>query len=230
MVRAVSETGLARDVRDTDQDRSGPPIADHGDASPPVSATDIRAESPAKDGARPTLTPELVFASHFDFVWRSLRRLGVAPSALDDAVQEVFVVVCRRLHTLRDEPQLRPWLFSIAAHVARRAWRTGKRRSAEPLPEVLADERSLSPQEAASRAEAVRVVYALLDQLSPSQRSVFVLAHLEQFTAPEIAAALDMPVNTVYSRLRASRAAIEAALDRHRARSREVRLIGTESA
>jgi RNA polymerase sigma-70 factor, ECF subfamily len=178
----------------------------------------------------PVLTPELVFASHFDFVWRSLRRLGVAPSALDDAVQEVFVVVCRRLHTLHGEPQLRPWLFSIATHVAHKARRTGQRRGAEPLPEVLLDQSSLSPQEAAAQAEAVRVVYALLEQLSPPQRTVFVLAHLEQFTAPEIAATLDLPLNTVYSRLRAGRAAMEAALCRHRARSGEMRLIGTESA
>ena len=175
------------------------------------------------------LTPEFAFVHHFDFVWRSLRRLGVAPTALDDAIQEVFVVVCRRLDSVTGEAQLRSWLFAIATHVAYKARRTARRRGAEPLPELLADERSLSPQESAAQAEAVQTVYALLEHLSPPQRAVFVLAELEQFTAPEIAATLDLPLNTVYSRLRSARATFEAALWRYRARTGRAHLIGTES-
>jgi RNA polymerase sigma-70 factor, ECF subfamily len=192
---------------------------------PRIPATGIHPPEPCV----PALTPELVFVQHFDFVWRSLRRLGVGPATLDDATQEVFVVVCRRLDSVTSEAQLRSWLFAIAAHVASKARRTAQRRGADPLPEFLADERSLSPQESAAQAEAAHTVYALLDHLSPPQRTVFVMAELEQFTAPEIAAALGLPLNTVYSRLRSARATFEAALWRYRSRTGEVKLMGTES-
>lgn len=232
MAQPMRETEFAEASRSSDERCSEHPVTVQEDGSPPHSTSGLRTQVRAAEDSGPalTLTSKLVFENHFAFVWRSLRRLGVPPSAMDDAVQEVFVVVCRRLHTLRSEPQLRPWLFSIATHVACKAWRTERRRGTDPLPEVLADNRSLSPQQGASQAEAVRVVHALLEQLSPSQRAVFVLAHLEQFTAPEIATTLDIPLNTVYSRLRAARAAMEAALCRHRARCGETRLIETESA
>jgi RNA polymerase sigma-70 factor (ECF subfamily) len=148
---------------------------------------------------------------------------------LDDATQDVFIVVCRRLDSVTSKAQLRSWLFAVATHVAYKARRTAQRRGAEPLPEVLADEQSLSPQESAVQAEAVQTVYAMLDHLSPRQREVFVLAELEQFTAPEIATTLNLPLNTVYSRLRSARATFEAALWRHRARTGEAYLIGAES-
>ena len=61
------------------------------------------------------------------------------------------------------------------------------------------------PHEIATQAEAVRLVDQLLEALDDEKREVFVLAELEQMTAPEIAAALAIPVNTVYSRLRMAR-------------------------
>lgn len=77
-----------------------------------------------------------------------------------------------------------------------------------------------SPQERAARSETIRLVYSVLDRLSPEKRAVFVMAELEQFTAPEIAEATDTPLNTVYARLRAARREFEAALERVQARER----------
>jgi RNA polymerase sigma-70 factor (ECF subfamily) len=229
MAITTCETRLSNGRREPDASGSRKTGTPPGESGRQVSDSGPGASTGAEGASLPALTPELVFVHHFDFVWRSLRRLGVAASTLDDATQEVFVVVCRRLDSVNTEAQLRSWLFAIATHVACKARRTAQRRGADPLPEVLADECSLSPQESAAQAEALRTVYALLEHLSPPQRAVFVMAELEQFTAPEIAAALDLPLNTVYSRLRSARATFEAALWRHRARTGEAHPIGTES-
>jgi RNA polymerase sigma-70 factor (ECF subfamily) len=59
----------------------------------------------------------------------------------------------------------------------------------------------------------------LLEEIDWPKREVFMLAELEQMTAPEIAEALDIPLNTAYSRLRAARIAFEEGLTRHNARA-----------
>ena len=64
----------------------------------------------------------------------------------------------------------------------------------------------------------MRHLHELLSALDDEKRAVFVLAELEQMTAPEIADALSIKLNTVYSRLRAARKKFETALQRHRAR------------
>lgn len=170
---------------------------------------------------RPTF--EQAYESHFDFVWRSARRLGAKPAQLDDVVQEVFVVVYRRLNDFEGRSSFRTWLFAIVLNVVR-----AHRRSvaAQPTqagshgradPENVADA-SAGPHERAARSEALRLVDELLDAMDEDKREVFVLAELEQVGAPEIAATLCLPLNTVYSRLRLARQQFATAAARHRAR------------
>lgn len=160
-----------------------------------------------------------VYRQEFDFVWRSLHRLGVAPPALDDAVQEVFMIVHRRLDSFEGRSTLRSWLFGIALRVASDYRRSLRRKPEHDLPPELPDPGTLPPDERAARAQEVRLVYAALDELDADKRAVFVLAELEQMTAPEIAQALSIKLNTVYSRLRAARRDFERALAIVRARS-----------
>lgn len=164
----------------------------------------------------PVPTWEELYEEHFDFVWRSLRRLGVAPSSLDDAAQEVFIVAFRRSGEFEGRSTMKTWLFGIAWNVARHAARSHARRE-EPLPEHVAS-CATNQEESASRAEAVRVLYDVLDGLDAEKRAVFVMAELEEMTAPEIAEITAIPLNTVYSRLRAARAEFDVALKRRRAR------------
>ena len=160
---------------------------------------------------------EVVYDEHFDFVWRSVRRLGVPESAVDDAVQDVFVVVFRRLEDFEHRSTIKTWLFGIVLRVVRTHRRTAARKRTEPLPEVLASS-GPDPQQQSERREAIDVLDAILDRMDEDKRAVFVMAELEQMTAPEIAEVTGTKLNTVYSRLRAARKAFEDGVKRHRAR------------
>jgi RNA polymerase sigma-70 factor (ECF subfamily) len=159
-----------------------------------------------------------VYDEHFAFVWRSLRRLGVADAHLDDAAQDVFLVVYRRLAEFEGRSSLKTWLFGIVLRVVRTHRRTAMRKPTEPL-DVEPHANGSAPEELTEAAQAARLLHALLGELDDAPRAVFVLAELEEMTAPEISAALGVNLNTVYSRLRAARRDFDAALARHRARS-----------
>jgi RNA polymerase sigma-70 factor (ECF subfamily) len=181
-------------------------------------AAHVRAE-PARSAAA-TLVFEQVYDDHVDLVWRALRRFGVLESALEDATQDVFLVVHRRLHEFEGRSSLSTWLYGIAVGVARNHRRTRRRRP-EHSQDGVEDEMvapGTSPERRAQDAEAMRLLDRLLAELDPDKREVFVLAELEELTAPEISAALELNVNTVYTRLRAARAAFEQALARFRAK------------
>ncbi len=165
-----------------------------------------------------------VYDACFAFVWRSVRRLGVSEAAIDDVVQEIFLVVHRRLCDFESRSSLKTWIFGIALRVVRDHRRTLRRKRLDAS--ARADGLDLDdiaaandgPHELLAKAEAVRTLHQLLDELDDDKREVFVLAELEQMTAPDIAEALGQNVNTVYSRLRAARQAFEQAVLRMRAR------------
>ena len=174
---------------------------------------------PDGDARYEALGFEDVYRAEFSFVWRSAKRLGLVDAALDDAVQEVFVVVHRRLAEFEGRSSLRTWLFGITLRVVRDHRRSARRR--DPGPPVDPDSLRATdngPAECAEKAEAVRVLHALLDELDDERREVFVMAELEQMAMPEIAEALRINVNTAYARLRVARQEFEQALARHRAR------------
>jgi len=142
---------------------------------------------------------------HLAFIFRSLRRFGVAQGLFDDAVQDVFVVALRRGVEFRGQSSYRTWLFGIAHNVAREYER--KRRRALTF-DVLDDAQRAagpSPLDQVTSTEALRFVDEFLRQLSDEKRAVFIMADLEQIPVPEIARALGANLNTIYSRLRVSR-------------------------
>jgi RNA polymerase sigma-70 factor, ECF subfamily len=167
----------------------------------------------------PELDAALFYDAHFDFVWRSLRRLGVLESSLDDATHDVFIVALRRQHEFRGESSIRTWLFGIAWNRARELSRQRRRRPEEPLPECLVVPTAATQEQAVLAREAFDLLYAALNELSEHRRDVFVMVELEEMTVPEVAAITSAPVNTVYSRLRLARADFKAALERQRARN-----------
>jgi RNA polymerase sigma-70 factor (ECF subfamily) len=175
--------------------------------------------SPASGtGLHPPRQPsfEELYDEHVDFVWRALRSLGVRDHAVEDAVQDVFLVVHRRLAEFEHRSTLRTWIFGVAMRVAHDHRRREARKGGlSPLDVEIVD-RAPRPDERAAQAEALREVAELLDSLDPEKRAIFVLAELEQWTAPEIAEALSINLNTVYSRIRAARRDFEDAYARRR--------------
>ena len=165
-----------------------------------------------------------VYDAHFAFVWRSARRLGAPALTIDDVVQETFVIVHRRLAEFEGRSSLKTWLFGIVLNVVRAHRRALFAKHPHALrSEGTADLEAVrdtapGPHEIATQAEAVRLVDRLLGALDEDKREVFVLAELEQMSAPEIATAVGIPLNTVYSRLRLARQEFAAAAARHRAR------------
>ncbi len=161
-----------------------------------------------------------LYDDHFAFVWRSLRCLGVAPDSLDDCAQEVFLVVHRRLCEFEGRSSVKTWLFGIVVGIARNH-RRGRRRR-ECLDPVSDDLQHLAPgpDEVLEANRALLFVERCLGRLDDDKREVFVLAEIEGMTAPEIAEVFSMPVNTVYSRLRAARAQFDATVTRLEASER----------
>ena len=146
---------------------------------------------------------ERVYEEHFAFVWRSLRLLGLRDEALDDAVQDVFVVVHRKLPEFEGRSSIKTWLFAIVERVAFNHRRRRQRREA-PLEPLDGREPSDAPDpfDRASASEAARFTESFLDSLDPGKRAVFALALIEGMPASEVAGALGIPMNTVYSRIR----------------------------
>jgi RNA polymerase sigma-70 factor (ECF subfamily) len=142
----------------------------------------------------------------FAFVWRILRRLGVPDEQLEDATQEVFLVAYRRRARYRSRVSPRSWLFGIARRVAADA-RRRERRTRRRLQAVSSWAAAARPVRETARQEASHMVRRLLEQLPEPKRMVFILAEVEGMTAPEIADALGIKINTVYSRVRTAREA-----------------------
>jgi RNA polymerase sigma-70 factor, ECF subfamily len=157
-----------------------------------------------------------VFRDHHDFVWRTLRHFGVLEAVVDDATQDVFVVVHRRLDDFDGRAPLRSWLIGICRRVAQR-YRERSAKQGDRL--TIVEEQQSDPEHAVQQSEAVEVVEQFLDALDADKREVFRMCEIEGMSAPEVAEVLGVNLNTVYSRLRLARRRFEDALRRHRART-----------
>ncbi|MEZ4410130.1 MAG: sigma-70 family RNA polymerase sigma factor [Polyangiales bacterium] len=158
-----------------------------------------------------------IFETEFDYVWRSLRRLGVRERDVDDVTHDTFIVVYRTLDQYDPSRPLRPWLFGIASRHAANYRRRAHHRGdvMEHATEVVDPARGAD--EALASRQTLDLVQAALDALDDDRRAVFVLHELDGTSVPDIAAALSIPLNTAYSRLRLAREHFSAAVRRLRA-------------
>lgn len=158
--------------------------------------------------------------AHFQFIWRSLRRLGLRDDQVDDAAQQVFEVAARKLEQIEAGSE-KAYLFKTALLVAtehRRLSAKNRARTAEDCdPDALAD-RHPDPEVATSLLERRRLLDEMLDGMPLELRTVFVLFELEGLSTEEIAELTEVPVGTAASRLRRSREQFHAEARRVRAR------------
>jgi RNA polymerase sigma-70 factor (ECF subfamily) len=165
-----------------------------------------------------------VYDEYFDFVWSCTWRFGVPADAMDDVVQEIFIVVHARLQTLEPTASPRSWLYGIVRRTVStyrrsRTLREG-REASEPTVDQWASPHERSPLDFAVVNDDLKLLQRLLSELDASKLEVLVLAEIEEMTVPEIARALEIPLNTAYSRLRLARQEFNEALSRHRAQQR----------
>lgn len=155
-----------------------------------------------------------VYERHLRFVWRVLRALGLPEGHVEDMVQEVFVVVHRRLAEFEGRSDIRTWLFQIARwRVANERRRQRTRPAHEPLVDDLAD-KTEGPFENVARSQAMEKLEWILAQMDVEKRMVFLLMDIEEMKAAEVAELLEINVNTAYSRLRLAREQFKELLSR----------------
>jgi RNA polymerase sigma-70 factor, ECF subfamily len=171
-------------------------------------------------GAGPTLAVpsfQELCSVYFEFVWKCARAFGSESDEIDDVVQDVFLVVQRRLADLKEERLARSWIYSITRRVVSTQRRRRRERHSHDAPEVESlSSPEQSPLAAAERQAQVRILSALLDGLDERKREVFVLSEILELNGREIAETIGVPMNTVYSRLRAAREEFDAAAQRQR--------------
>jgi RNA polymerase sigma-70 factor (ECF subfamily) len=189
----------------------------------------LRTESESGSWDRPGVGEKTdlraLYDAHFAFVWRNLRRLGVPADQMEDAAQEVFLVVHRRWDSFDSSwSSVQTWLFGIVLRVAQNERRSQRRRVARLVPandhhpiDAVASE-SASPSELVVKHEAARMLEEALEALSENERAIFVLVDIEQMPVPEAAEALALNLNTAYGRLRTARAEFQKIVRRLRAR------------
>lgn len=173
----------------------------HGSVGMPLEASHASAEF------------DRLYSDHFAFVWRTLRRFGVRDSALEDAAQEVFLVAYRRAGAWLEWSSPRAWLFGVARRVAKdqRRSRDRHQRKLDALAEL--DRHPGGADMKVEEQQRLRAASEAIAKLSPERQAVYVLAELEDMSAPEIAQALEINLNTVYSRLHRARRDLAAHLD-----------------
>jgi RNA polymerase sigma-70 factor, ECF subfamily len=156
--------------------------------------------------------------AQFDFIWRSVRGLGVPSANADDATQQVFLVAARKLDQIAVGSE-RAFLFATARGIAANIRRALVRNREVLGPDVLDESRDHAPdpEQLAARNQAAEVLGRILDGFSDDQRTVFVLFELEAMTTVQIAGILGLPMGTVASRLRRAREEFQAATKRFQA-------------
>jgi RNA polymerase sigma-70 factor (ECF subfamily) len=163
------------------------------------------------------------YDQYFRFVWNSARRLGVRDDAIDDVVQEVFVVIHAKLHTVHSPDSLRSFIYGVTKRTVSEHFRQLQRHgSTESLPDrPVVPSTAPTPLDVAEHMSQLELLENLLGKLAAPKREVFILSEIEEMSMPEIAAALDVPLNTAYSRLRHARQEFEALLELQLAASRK---------
>jgi RNA polymerase sigma-70 factor, ECF subfamily len=157
-----------------------------------------------------------VYAENFALVWRGLARLGTPAESLEDAVQDVFLVVHRKYAEFRGRSAFTTWLYGIAVRVAkdhRRAETRHRRRVREfqHAAEHLVQQTE-SPVELVQAREAAQIVQNLLEQLPEAQRELLVLVELEQLPIGQASKILGIGLRTAQRRLQRARSEFDALL------------------
>jgi RNA polymerase sigma-70 factor (ECF subfamily) len=183
-----------------------------------ASDSDIDSETIGRVSNPPPPPFREVYDAQFEFVWRNAAHRGIPAAALDDVVQEVFIVVYRKLPEFEGRSSLRTWVAGIVRKVVADYLR---KRGNQPAGDEPLEREPASGADAAHGSEqsaALELLDALLATMSEEQREVFVLHEIEHMSGAEIAELTSANENTVWTRLRAARRIFQEGVARQRAR------------
>ena len=159
-----------------------------------------------------------LFDDNYDYVWSSLRRLGVQARDLEDVTHDVFVEVHAKVHTYDRARPIRPWLFAFALRFAS-DYRKLARHKTELRGDADGPTELPSAEDVVVMQERARILHAALEELSLELRAVIVLYEIDETPMKDITEALGIPLHTGYSRLRLARAQCAEAVRRLTART-----------
>lgn len=142
--------------------------------------------------------------SHGEFIWRVLRRLGLSAADAEDASQQVFMILARKLDQLPHDSE-RVFLYAAALRVAANARRGLRRRREEDAELDFLPSAARGPELSIQEHEEVIELDALLAQLPDELRRVLILSEIEGLSGAEIAELEGIPAGTAASRLRRAR-------------------------
>lgn len=152
------------------------------------------------------------FQRELDYIYRTLRRLGTAPSEVEDLAQDVFLALRRSWLQYDPSRPLRPYLFGIAFRIASAHQRKSRREVAFGIVDV--DDAGPSQDDVLQSKQARALVLAALERIPLPRRAVLVMRDIDDIPVDEVASALAIPLFTAYSRLRKARRELEAAVRR----------------
>ncbi|MBA3322419.1 MAG: sigma-70 family RNA polymerase sigma factor [Pyrinomonadaceae bacterium] len=217
----------------------GEPIALHGQAeleraaaASPATTLDARPSAEVQFidrlRAHDAAAFEHLVNDHTSEIYALLYRLTEDAEEARDLTQETFLQAFRHISHFRGDADLRTWLYRIAVNQARNRWRWWKRRRRNvtvsldapldgadelSLGSRLADERGPSPEQQTLARERERAIMSALRSLARPYREAIVLRDVEGLSYEEVAAALDISVGTVKSRLSRGRLELRKRLE-----------------
>jgi RNA polymerase sigma-70 factor (ECF subfamily) len=167
---------------------------------------------------------QTIYKQYVDFIWSSAGYLGAGSDIIDDVVQDVFIVIHSKLATLQRPEAMRSWIYGIVRRTLSEYRRSRRMRDSVGA-SLGAEPRSsqTSPLDIVERRADLELIENLLAKLDGPKREVFVMVEILEMTVPEVVQALEIPMNTAYSRLRLARQTFEAGLARHEAREQKGR-------
>jgi RNA polymerase sigma-70 factor, ECF subfamily len=174
-----------------------------------VARPEVDAAERAKESDTEALTPALLYRRHFQDVCRWVSYLMGPVPEVEDVVQEVFVIACRRLDSFRGDAKPSTWLYGIARNLVRNHRRRMKLRKlflagdTEDVERVAAQDPS--PADEVERREREQLVYRVLDGMKEKYRTVLILFELEGLDGKEIAERLQIKEATVWVQLHRAR-------------------------
>jgi RNA polymerase sigma-70 factor (ECF subfamily) len=193
-------------------------------AEPTVPAPDFDESARAHASDAPpsrAATAGDLFVSHGPYVWRALRYLGAPSSEIADLVQEVFVVVHRKIDSFEGRAELRTWIYGICLRVIAAHRRRARVQREDVVAEVPQTSAPADQDGSVEREQNRALLRAALERLSPERREVFVLYEIEELAMREVAEAVGCPLQTAYSRLYAAREDVERAFQELLARRKQ---------